>query len=257
MRSTTCFCGEALTADNLDALVPVARAHFDARHPDLGLEDHHIRDYLEAEERITGSTERLDEIGEVEIHEVTADRLDDLLRFFDHDAFAGNPAWAACYCMCHHVRGAGDWESRTAAENRADLVERVEAGTTSGYLAYVDGRPAAWCNASPRAAYPEYASRDDLDDDAVGSVVCFVIAPPYRRHGLARRLLDAASQGFAARGMTAVEAYPRREAPTDDPAAPDNDAAAYHGPLGLYLDAGFAPVADREQAVVVRKHLDA
>jgi ribosomal protein S18 acetylase RimI-like enzyme len=249
MRSTTCFCGTTVSADDLDSLVPVALDHFTQQHPDLGIQQHEVRDYLEAEERLTGGTERLDEIGAVEFHEATADRLDDLLAFFDHDAFADNPAWASCYCMCHHVGGGSspEWRARTASQNRADLAERIRAGTTIGHLAYVDGRVAAWVNASPRSAFPEHAGRDGNPDDEVGSIVCFVVAPPYRRHGLAERLLEEACRGFAQRGLRFAEAYPFRE--------PRDDATAYHGPLSLYLDAGFTEVSEDERGVVVHKEL--
>jgi GNAT superfamily N-acetyltransferase len=249
MRSTTCFCGAELAADDTDALVPVALHHFTEHHAELGLTATHVRDYLDAEERLTGGTERLATIGTVEVHDVTADRLTDVLRFFDHDAFADNLAWAACYCMCHHVGTQDEWMARSAAENRTDLCRRIEAGTTTGVLAYVDGDPAAWCNGSPRTAFPEHVGRDDHPDDEVGSIVCFVVAPPYRRHGLAERLLDEACRSFARRGLRVAEAYPR------DPVG--GDADAYHGPLSLYLGAGFARGAEGDGHVVVQRPLDA
>jgi D-3-phosphoglycerate dehydrogenase / 2-oxoglutarate reductase len=47
MRSTTCFCGTTVSADDLDSLVPVALDHFTQEHPDLGIQEHEVRDYLE------------------------------------------------------------------------------------------------------------------------------------------------------------------------------------------------------------------
>jgi len=64
----------------------------------------------------------------------------------------------------------------------------------------------------------------------VGTAICFVIAPPYRRHGIARRLLDAACEGFAAQGLAYAEGFPVKE--------PQSDAQAYHGPPSLYQAAG-------------------
>lgn len=161
-------------------------------------------------------------------------------------AFAGNPAWAGCYCMCHHC-GSAEWPQRRAAENRADLIERIRAGATTGLLAYVDGKPAAWCNASPRSTLPEHVGHDEHPDDAVGCLVCFVVAPPYRCHGLASRLLDAALESFEARGFTHAEAYPRREI--------QGDPGAYHGPLGLYLSRGFEEAGREGNVVTVQKAL--
>lgn len=248
MRTTTCFCGAELSAGDREALVPVVLRHFTEDHAELGILEQHVRDYLDAEERLTGGTERLPAIGTVSVHDATPDRLGDVLRFFDHDAFADNPAWASCYCMCHHVSGQDEWMARTAEQNRRDLCGRLEAGTTTGLLAYVDGTPAAWCNGSPRTAFPEYGGRDDHPDDQVGSIVCFVVAPPYRRHGLAARLLDEVCRSFERRGLHVAEAYPRE--PTE------GDADAYHGPLSLYLDAGFARVGEGERYVVVQRTLD-
>jgi ribosomal protein S18 acetylase RimI-like enzyme len=93
-----------------------------------------------------------------------------------------------------------------------------------------------------------YAGRDDRDDDTVGSIVCFVVAPPYRRHGLAARLLDAACRSFVDRGLDVAEAYPNKQ--------PDDDASAYHGPMSMYIEAGFAEVGPlNEHLTVVQKVL--
>jgi GNAT superfamily N-acetyltransferase len=249
MHSTTCFCGLELRADDLDALVPLALAHFEQNHPELGLVETNVRDYLEAEERLSKNTERLPQIGAVAVHETTAENVDDLLHFFDYDAFAGNPAWAACYCICHHVVGSGeDWGKRSAAQNRAALIARIRSGATTGLLAYVDGKPAAWVNASPRETYPEHRGQDAHPDESVGAFVCFVVAPPYRRHGLAARLLDGACESFRRRGLPIAQAYPRKRLRGDD-------AGAYHGPLSLYLDAGFQQVGETDRYHIVEKAL--
>jgi hypothetical protein len=66
---------------------------------------------------------------------------------------------------------------------------------------------------------------------------------------VARRLLDAACAGFRDMGLVVAEAYPRKQA--------SGDAANYHGPLALFLEAGFAPFSESETVVVVRKNLAA
>lgn len=249
MRSTTCFCGEIFSGEDLDSLVPVALAHFTEKHPEIGIQRHHVRDYLEAEERLTGDSDRLPEIGGVDVSPVTPEHLDEVLDFFDHDAFVGNPAWAACYCMAHHLGGgrAPEWLERTAAQNRAELITRIETGTTWGLIALVDGRVAAWCNLSPRSTIPEYVGRDTHSDDSVGSMVCFVVAPPYRRHGLAARLVEEGCRYLSERGMDQVEAYPVRK--------PRDDAAAYHGTVPLFAAAGFSVVDEQKGRVIMHKRL--
>lgn len=249
MRSTTCFCNQYLTAEDLDSLVPVALAHFNEEHPEIGIQRHHVRDYLEAEERLTGGIGRLPEIGRIEVSPVSQEHLEGVLAFFEHDAFVGNPAWAACYCMAHHVGGGSspEWLERTATQNRADLIARIDAGTTWGLIALVDGRVAAWCNLSPRSTIPDYVGRDNHSDDSVGSMICFVVAPPYRRHGLAARLVEEGCQYLSERGMELAEAYPVREA--------RDDAAAYHGTVPLFAAAGFEIAEEQESRVVMHKSL--
>jgi hypothetical protein len=49
------------------------------------------------------------------------------------------------------------------------------------------------------------------------------------------------------RGFKVAEAYPNAE--------PSDDASAYHGPLSMYLDAGFAKVGELQHLTVVQKPL--
>lgn len=244
MRSFSCFCGVTIDAEDLDDLVAPARAHMNEAHG-FDLTEANTRDYFEAEDRLSPVRPRLDEIGAVEFHPATPDRLDDVLNFFDQEGFAGKPEWAACYCMAHHLGEGGPDYCR--ANNRAALTQRINDQTTTGLLAYAGGQPAAWCNASPRSEFIHYRGRDDNDDTTVGSIVCFVVAPPYRRHGLAERLLGAALKSFSERGLELAEAYPNKQ-PTDD-------GSAYHGPLQMYMNAGFTEVGELGPLAVVQKVL--
>jgi GNAT superfamily N-acetyltransferase len=227
-------------------MVPVALAHFTEVHPQMGLREVNVRDYLEAEDRLSPVRPRLDEIGTVEIHPATPDRLDNVLGFFDHEGFAGKPEWAQCYCVAHHA-GGGPGPDSCRERNRTLLVNRIKEQTTTGVLAYADGHVAAWCNASPRSEFWEFHGRDDNPDDKVGSIMCFVVAPPYRRHGLAEKLLDAALASFVTRGFSHAEAYPAKE--------PRDDASAYHGPLSMYLERGFVEVGENPFQKIVQKAL--
>ncbi len=243
--STNCFCGFEIAGDDRDAQVAVGYAHFSEMHPEIGTSETGIRNFLEREEMLTGGVERIEDIGSVEVVDLTPERLDDVLAFFDHDAFADFPGWAACYCMAHHVEDEAEFQVRSWQRNREDLVARINAGKTTGTLAYVDGKLAGWCNASARAEYPHYAR--GTDDDTTGVVTCFVIAAPYRRHGLAKSLLDGAIDQFQRRGMSAVEAHCATVA--------DNAAKAYRGTIPLYEAAGFTVVYPGEQTTVMRREL--
>jgi ribosomal protein S18 acetylase RimI-like enzyme len=184
------------------------------------------------------------------IRELTPDLLPDYLRFFDGEAFSDNPDWAGCYCYFHHApHNLRNWEERTAAENRAAVSALIRSGRMSGYLAYRNGRPVGWCNAPRRSQVTTLAEEGDSQADDIGAIVCFIVAKPYRRRGVARALLDAACDGFQRRGLKAVEAYPNRNA--------REEAGNYHGTLSMFLRAGFIILSERANGtVVVRKILD-
>ena len=240
-----CFCGEALTGDDMDALVDSGLAHFTEVHPDLELIEVQIRNFLESEKRIDGPTDRLDEIGEIEVKPISSAVKQDIVEFFDRRAFADNPAWGMCYCVFHHIGGdTGAWEVQTWQDNRSHLASRIDAGTTTGVVAYVDGVLAGFCNATARTEFPDR----DVDGQAgIGSIVCFVVAPPYRGHGVQKALVAGAVEELTRLGLDYAEAYPIRE--------PDSVANAFVGTLKLFENEGFEIYAE-EPRLTVRKALN-
>jgi ribosomal protein S18 acetylase RimI-like enzyme len=194
---------------------------------------------------------RLPEIGEIEVQDVTPERVGEYQSFFDDYAFRDYPAWQSCYCMeTHRTQSDDEWAGRTAADNRHDMTDMINRGEVTGLLAFVDGKPVGWCNYGETTRLAGLNQRFGLqaaDHEGVGSVACFVIAAPYRGHGVASRLLDAAVDRLSKRGLTAVEAYPSR----DDDSAQGN----YRGPLSMYLRAGFEVFRETKRHTVVRKTL--
>lgn len=186
------------------------------------------------------------------IRPLTPDLLDDYLAFFDHDAFCDNPEWQACYCAffhCYSRAREAEFDQRTGEENRALVSDLIRARRMHGYLAFAGGKAVGWCHAAPRVELPSLRERFDLagEDAGIGSIACFVVAKGHRRQGVCRQLLDAACQGFQSMGLACVEAYPH--------AGRETDAANYHGPLAMYLAAGFQPFLTARDLVVVRKAL--
>jgi GNAT superfamily N-acetyltransferase len=246
-----CFdCDEVIEAESLEVLKDVFAAHGQRNHsweyPEEAIRNYACN-YAEAIERLTGDTARKEEIGEITIHPVTEDSIDDWLQFFDHDGFAGNPDWASCYCLEPHIPPTAENPERPWRESRSIMVERLSKGETYGYLAYVDNTPAGWVNASLRSDYKHFQLVDPNGPDptSVIGVSCFVIAPPYRRHGVASALLDHVIEEAAARGASWIEGYPRNEPES-------NDAAHFRGPRSMYTKRGFQPVAVRERDTVMR-----
>ena len=194
---------------------------------------------------------RLPQIGSIEIKDLTPERIADYQGYFDHDAFRDYPAWQGCYCMEMHFAGSeADYMARTAADNRRDMTGLIGRGHVTALLAYVDGNPVGWCNygeTTRLAGLSRKFKLDPSDHEGVGSIACFVIAAPYRGHGVASRLLDESIDRLRARGLKAVEAYPSRSA--------DTARANYHGPLEMFTRAGFQPYRELERFVVLRKEL--
>lgn len=194
---------------------------------------------------------RLPEIGEVEVHDVTPERIAEYQSFFDDHAFRDYPAWQSCYCMeTHRIQSDEEWARRTADENRRDMTSMIKRSEVTALLAYVDGKPVGWCNYGETTRLEGVMRRFGINADeyeGIGSVACFVIAAPYRGHGVASRLLDAAVDRLRKRGLKAVEAYPTR----DEDSAQGN----YRGPLSMYLRAGFEVFREADRHTFVRKAL--
>jgi ribosomal protein S18 acetylase RimI-like enzyme len=150
----------------------------------------------------------------------------------------------------HRTQSEEEWAARTAADNRRDMSEMISQGKVTGLLAYADGKAVGWCNYGETTRLSGVMHKLGLsadDHEGVGSVACFVIAAPYRGHGVASRLLDAAIERLRERGIRAVEAYPNR--------SDDSAQANYRGPLSMFLRAGFEPYRETERSLIVRKTL--
>ena len=246
-----CFkCDALIEAADTDAVVEAFLVHGQQEHhwshPERALRNY-ARNYAEAVERLTGPTERLSTIGAIAIHPMTQERIADWLQFFDRDAFADNPDWGSCYCLEPHVPATPDLPERPWRDTRAAMAQRFRACTTFGYLAYVDGRPAGWVNASLRSDYGLYRNIDPTGPDpaSVIGVSCFVVAPPFRRHGLASALLDRVIADAPGRGAGWVEGYPINE-------PEDGDARQFRGARSMYDARGFRPIVKRDRDTVVR-----
>jgi GNAT superfamily N-acetyltransferase len=194
---------------------------------------------------------RLETIGAITVEDVSPDRVRDYQSFFDHDAFRDYPGWQSCYCMeTHRTQTDEEWAVRTAEDNRRDMTKGIKQGDVTALLAYVDGRPVGWCNYGETTRLNGVMHRFGLnvaEQQGVGSLACFVIAAPYRRHGVATALLDAALERLRARGVRVAEAYPARKH--------DSPQVNYRGPLQMFLRAGFEPYRDTERHLIVRKTL--
>lgn len=182
----------------------------------------------------------------VEIIRLTPKLAQHFFNFFDSVAFSDNPDWADCYC-CFYNFCDEEWNERTGAMNRSYAEQAIAHGEMNGYLAFIDGQPIGWINADKKGAYARLEPFKEPNDTKVFSIVCFTIAPGYRRQGFATKLLEAAVENAKTEGYEYIEAYPEKNASTD--------AHNYHGPVELYRKSGFEIALENENSWVVRKDL--
>ena len=121
-------------------------------------------------------------------------------------------------------------------------------------LSYVDGIPMGWCNANDKKQFKRFYYEEGTNRfisnntvDKVKAATCFVIAPEYRRKGVAAALLEHVVQDARGQGYDAVEGYPRLQE--------QSDAYNYPGPIRLFEKCGFIKVAEHGDVVIMRKEL--
>jgi len=160
-----------------------------------------------------------------------------------------------CGCMFYRRSGRRPPppRGRTVAEaNRLDLKALVDAGEFTGLIAYRGRTPVGWVSLGPREAYARLRRSPvmkPVDDQAVWSVICFVVPAEFRNQGVARALLDGAIAFARRRRIKLLEAYPV------DKRGRANDDSMWFGAKSMFDAAGFEEVARRKPArPVVRIH---
>ena len=186
---------------------------------------------------------------DVIIKPLKPDLIDDFLYFFDEVGFVDNPDWAGCYCHFFHFPGSRKkWSKRTGKQNRESSKALIDSGKMKGFLAYSNGKPIGWCNANLKENYSYLPFEEQLDNQSkIAAVVCFLIAPSFRKQGLSRQLLKTVCEFYKDKNYDFIESYPIRE--------DKSDAHNYHGPYNLYLSEGFSVYKELERIYVMRKKL--
>ena len=182
------------------------------------------------------------------IKSLSPELIDDYLYFFDHMVFTENPQWSKCYCYSFHFVGKD--EEWTQENNRAAVIQMIKSGKMKGYLAYADSIPVGWCNVNNRENYQRLTRTyevEELTGQKVGSIVCFLISPEYRRKGIARLLLNRIINDYTSKAYHFLEAYPMVNTSSNE--------KNYKGPLSLYEKSSFVKIKTIEDYVIMRKPL--
>jgi hypothetical protein len=116
----------------------------------------------------------------------------------------------------------------------------------------VDGEPVAYSQFGPLSAYPRGARLRELYPHLPSAplpavITCIASTASARRHGHARRLVEAVCGDLAGRGFAAVEAYPDLTLP--------EDATSAARP-GFWHSVGFTTAVSDERFPVMRRELD-
>ncbi|MBL0385791.1 GNAT family N-acetyltransferase [Tumebacillus sp. ITR2] len=187
------------------------------------------------------------------IQKLTPALAESFFHFFDNVAFTDNPRWSSCYCYFYSQSWAeGEWETRTAADNRQACSKWMDAEGLNGFLAFLNGEPVGWCHANDKANLslgylPEEIAKPD-PEHRTASIACFIVSPEHRRQGIATQILHAAFEQLKQDGFTYLEAYPRHE---EDGTIQEH----YHGHPAMYFEAGFETLHELGDFDVLRKTL--
>ena len=172
-------------------------------------------------------------IPELQVVRFDASRTAD---FFAVHSAANGADW--CYCAAWWAPTWDGWGERSAERNRELRSELLQRGEYDGYLLYVEGRVAGWCQVGPRDRLPKLVEQFRLQPNAgAWAVTCFLIAPSHRRQGLASYMLDEVVEDLRHSGVNRIEAFPRRGSELDE-------FELWNGPEALFLRAGFEVVVE-------------
>ena len=179
----------------------------------------------------------------MDIVAATADRFDDFAELF-------GPSGACYGCWCTYFRLAPKLrKANTAADNKAFIKDRFEAGPPPGLLGYEDGAAVAWMQIGPRADVPQWnndrrvtAPLEDApaDDPGAWAISCFFFRSSVRGRGLSHAMVDAGIAFARDSGARVLEACPM------DRAKQSKSVGLFVGSTSVFEKAGFAQAALRK-----------
>jgi GNAT superfamily N-acetyltransferase len=185
-------------------------------------------------------------VSSLRVRPLTPERWPDFVDLFERRGPRGGhrnvPAYG-CWCMY--------WRDRSLAHGtpkKRAMGALVRSGREPGLLAYDGMDPVGWISVSPREDHPALLRspqyRPGKEEDAVWSIVCFVVDKPRQREGIASALLEGAVEHALKRSAAVLEAYPHLEKTGD-----------YMGNVDLFRAHGFSVVRKTKSRAIVRRRL--
>jgi GNAT superfamily N-acetyltransferase len=129
---------------------------------------------------------------------------------------------AICQCQRFKLQPKEAFRSFPVEERAFRLRVQTQCGdptadSTSGLVAYLEGKPVGWCAVEPRPAYiglvrvfrvPWVGRHEDKADTSVWAVPCIFTRTGYRHQGIGYALTRATVEFARSRGARALEGYP-------------------------------------------------
>jgi len=174
------------------------------------------------------------------VRPLTPERWGDLEAIF---GARGCSVARGCWCMYYRVSGKGAYTRPSDEQRRrskASLKSLAARDPPPGLIGYRADEPVGWVSLGPREDYAKLARSPTMkavDEQAVWSIICFVVPSAYREQGVARELLAGAVAYARRRGVRLLEAYP-----VDD-SRPGAAQAPWFGSKRMFDAAGFEEVA--------------
>ncbi len=154
-----------------------------------------------------------------------------------------------CYCVAWWVETWEGWGERSDRDNRRLRDRLFREGQYDGYLLYIDGEPAGWCQCGPRDRLGKLVRQYDLAPDPdTWAITCFVVLPEHRGKGFAHRFLAGILRDLERRDVRHVQGFPRRQAQL-------SAGEAWTGPEAVFEQGGFEIERDHPERPVYGKRL--
>lgn len=165
---------------------------------------------------------------EISIVRMDGSRIDDFYRVHHPDRGTG---W--CYCVAWWVETWEGWGDRSDEVNRQLRDRLFGEDHYDGYLLYLDGEPAGWCQCGIRDRLAKLVRQFGLEPSPkTWAITCFVVLPEYRGRGLAHRFLAGILDDLEVRGIRHVQAFPKRKTGL-------SAGEVWTGPEALFRGANF------------------
>jgi len=188
----------------------------------------------------------MESLSNIEFYPLTVERWTDLEILFGERGACGG-----CWCMWWRSPRS-EFEKQKGQANKDAFKKIVASGKVPGILAYLEGKPIAWCCVGPRNSFPALERSRILkpvDDKPVWSVVCLFVAKPFRRMGVSIQLLKAAVDFAAMNGAKIVEGYPVEPKKQSAP-----DAFVWTGLASAFRKVGFVEVLRRSETRPIMRY---